>query len=264
MFNKDYIANYFIIGIDFDGVLAQGINVKIKYAKKWFGLDLNINQTKKDGFNKLVDSLGRTDLTYSDLTKEIMKKYTLEYEVPKNCKEVLSKLFIENFRFIVITSRSNDEYPYAQAFVNENYGSLIKIIHNESSHPNIENRWEIEKRKKSYFVHYTKPRIYVDDDIEKLKALKNYPVELFYCRQPENLDKNLGFFDKKRIYEFNNWQEFYDMTIQLKEMHEAICWKFSKINKFSNLTEIFRIFHKLTSDQKQKLLTEYYNQKVAA
>ncbi len=264
MNNAFYASDYIIVGLDFDGVLAQGLNTKIKYAKKWFDLDLKLGQTKKEGFNKLVKSLGRTDLAYSDLTKDLMKQYTLEYEVPLDCKEVLGKLFLENFRFCVITSRTNEEYPYAEAFIKENYGNLIENIHNESPHPNPENRWEIKKREKSYFVHYLKPRIYIDDDIEKLKALRNYPVELFYCRQPENFDKDLGILEKIRIQEFNDWSKFYDMVIQIKDLHEAICWKFGIVNKFSNLTKIYREFHKLSCYQKENLLLEYNQERQVA
>ncbi|HLC73105.1 MAG TPA: hypothetical protein VJH20_00540 [Candidatus Nanoarchaeia archaeon] len=263
MKNAFYIADYVIIGIDFDGVLAQGYKTKIKYAKKLFNLDLNINQTKRTGFNNLIKSMGRTDITYDDLIKEIMGKYTLEYEVPKYCKEVLTKLFLENFRFAVITSRTNEEYPYAKAFIKDNYGKLISNIHNESSHPNLLNRWRIKFRKKYYFVKKLKPRIYIDDDIKKLKALENYPVELFYCRQPENLDKNLGTIDKIRINEFSDWKNFYDIAIQLKELHEAICWKYNIINKFANAIELYNQVHGMTNRQKQNLIRDYRQQKTA-
>ncbi|MBD3303615.1 hypothetical protein GF343_00565 [Candidatus Woesearchaeota archaeon] len=45
----EYIAKTVITSIDFDGVLAQGVNAKIKYAKKWFGVDLALEQTKNKG-----------------------------------------------------------------------------------------------------------------------------------------------------------------------------------------------------------------------
>ena len=37
---------YFVVSFDFDGVLAHGCKVKIKYAKEWFNVDLSLDQTK--------------------------------------------------------------------------------------------------------------------------------------------------------------------------------------------------------------------------
>ncbi len=51
---NEHIAKNINIGLDFDGVLAHGINAKIRYAKKWFGVNLKYSQTKKSGFNNLA------------------------------------------------------------------------------------------------------------------------------------------------------------------------------------------------------------------
>ncbi len=252
--SKPYIADYFIIGIDFDGVLAQNYKAKIKYAKELFNLNLKLGQTKKEGFEKLISSLGK-DLSYAEFTKAVVKR-TLEYELPLNCKEVLFKLFKENFRFTVITSRTDEEYPYAEAFIKQNYGNLISNMHNVSF-SDSKNKKKIGLREKFYFVKKLRPRIYIDDDLYKLKALENLPVELFYCRQPENLDKNLNIFDKRRINEFNDWVELYTKVIQIKRLHEAVCWKYKLKNTFSNLIEIFNQVHGLTNRQKENLLIDY-------
>ena len=60
------VKEYHIVSLDFDGVLAHGVEVKIRYAKKWFGLDLALHETKKDGFEAKVKQLGM-DISYRDL-----------------------------------------------------------------------------------------------------------------------------------------------------------------------------------------------------
>ena len=113
------MANYFVVSIDFDGVLAHGISAKIKYAKKWFGVDLRFSETKKEGFESLMKKIGKT-VTYRDLMDRLNEEHIMEYLAPDNCVNVLSSLFREGYRFAVVTSRNEHDFPYAVKFITEN------------------------------------------------------------------------------------------------------------------------------------------------
>jgi len=68
---------YFIVSLDFDGVLAQGLKVKIKYAKEWFGVNLALHQTKKENFEALMAQLGKK-VNYRDLMDPLNEKRIME------------------------------------------------------------------------------------------------------------------------------------------------------------------------------------------
>ena len=240
----DHIAKNIIISIDFDGVLAHGLNVKLKYAKKWFGVDLSLEQTKEAGFNALMQKLGKPH-NYRDLMDPVNERHIMEYEIPKYCIPILKTLYSKEFRFVIITSRNEHDYPYAIAFVEKKFENLIKNIHNTRNEP------------KTKFVERLKPRIHVDDDIKKLKRLEDCLIELVYYRQPENFHQNLSPADRSRIHEAKNWEEVGVLTEQIKEIHEAICWKNKWENKWSTIAQIWGYYRSLNETELKVLLKEY-------
>jgi hypothetical protein len=241
---NDHIADTIILSLDFDGVLGQGLPVKIKYAKAWFGLDLALDQTKRKGFEDLVRSLGRSDLTYRMLMDRINAEHSMEYQIPPGCRETLTSLHAEGFRFVVITSREDNEFPPAMAFLKKNYSGLIHNVHNTRNEP------------KGRFVDRLKPRLHMDDDLSKLVSIHDYPVELAYYRQPENAHQNLQG-SHQRIVEMRTWSEFHSYCIFMRSMHEAICWKYGMKNRYSNIREMFGLKQNLNEDQQAALLREY-------
>jgi hypothetical protein len=226
----------FIVSLDFDGVLAHGLNLKLKYAKEWFGVDLNLNQTKEKGFNELMIKLGKP-FNYRSLMDKLNEDHIMEFESPFDCKKALDNLFNKNFRFVIITSRNNHDYPYAVAYVEKNFGKLIEYIHNTKNEP------------KDKFAKRIKPRIHVDDDLSKLIQLLDCPVELIYFRQPENngieIPKNL----KNRIWEVSSFSEIEAIAQYIKKIHSNICEKYNIENNWRNIAKIFELYHKLKNSE---------------
>ncbi|MCF7799207.1 HAD hydrolase-like protein [Candidatus Woesearchaeota archaeon] len=243
-----FIAKNIIISLDFDGVLAHGLDAKIHYAKKWFDMNLSLSQTKKDGFEELAHHLGKKDINYRSLMDPLNEKHIMEYKVPDGCISVLKKLHSEGFRFVIITSRNNHDYPYAVHFVKHKFGSLIKFIHNTRNEPKTE------------FVRRLRPRVHLDDDLKKLVELQSEPVSLFYYRQPENAHVHLPL-GTSRIKEVHSWEQFYHFCHDLKMLHEAVCWKFDVVNDYRHNTEIVRLCNHLSPDKKHQLLSEYASSK---
>ncbi len=95
------VEPYFIVSLDFDGVLAHGLNAKLKYAKEWFGVDLALDQTKDAGFNALMKRLGR-DLNYRSLMDPLNEQHIMEFEIPRDCIKILSSLYAENCRLSLL------------------------------------------------------------------------------------------------------------------------------------------------------------------
>lgn len=232
---------YFIVSLDFDGVLAHGYKVKMKYAKEWFGVDLTLNQTKKKGFEELMKKLSK-NLTYRNLMDPLNEQHIMEYDVPTECVTVLSNLYSQHCRFVIITSRNDHDYPYAVAFAKENFDGLIKYIHNTRNEP------------KGTFVKRLKPRVHVDDDISKLLELREYPVELLYFRQPENIGQEIPPGQKNRIIEVRSFGDVEVIIGQIKGLHAAICSKENIKNNWTNVGRIFSQMRTLTKHEKTALL----------
>lgn len=239
----NHVAKNIIISLDFDGVLAHGLRAKIKYAKEWFGMSLSLHQTKKQGFEELAKHLHK-DINYRSLMDRLNEEHIMEYEIPHGCMDVLKKLYHEGFRFVIITSRNDHDYPYAVKFVKHKFGGLIKYIHNTRNKP------------KDEFVRKLMPRVHMDDDLKKLVELSKEPLSLFYYRQPENNHTNLPL-GTHRIKEVRSWDEFYTYCHELRITHEAICWKYDLKNDFRHNTQIVRLISSLSAQQLHRIVTRY-------
>ena len=248
LFHKDkHIAKNTIVSLDFDSVLSHGINTKKKKKKKWFGMNLSLSQTKKKGFESLAKQMNKK-INYRSLMDPLNEKHIMEYEVPPHCISTLKKLHKEGFRFVIITSRNNHDYPYAVTFVKHNFGNIIKFIHNTRNQP------------KNEFVRKVRPRIHIDDDLKKLQELIPEPISLAYYRQPENEHENVPK-GHTRIKEIHNWEEFYHFCHDIKLLHEAVCWKYDVVNNYRRNTHIFRLLNSISEQNKQKLIKEYISTK---
>lgn len=193
------MAEVFVTSLDFDGVLAHGLALKRKYAKEWFGVELELEQTKAPGFDALMKKLGKP-YNYRSLMDPINEQHIMEYEIPKDCIPVLEKLRSEGFRFVVSTYRSAHDYPYAVQFVETKFGRLVDGIYNSNS---PDKRETMEK---------VKPKLHVDDDLTKLALLEGCQVERAYYRQPENKGQETN---DKRILQVSSFEEIADVIRRL-------------------------------------------------
>ena len=183
---------YFIVGLDFDGVLAHGLNVKKKYAKEWFGLELSLAETKAPGFNALMQEKGLPH-NYRSLMDPVNERHILEYEMPPDCLPVLNALHRKNCRFVVISDRSDHDAIYARKFLEARCAGLIRYFHHTRYTP------------KDELISRLRVRLHVDDDISKLLPLTGLPAELAYYRQPENVGQEIPEALKSRILEVRSF-----------------------------------------------------------
>jgi len=242
--DSKHIAKEFIISLDFDGVVAESIDVKKKCAKKWFGVNLSSRNTKEKAFNEFMKKLGK-DIIYREFMDRINKGFVREYKIPNKCLPILTKLRNEGFKFVVISSRKSHEYYAVLEFVKKHLNKVVDGI------------FITETRPKGKIIRKLKARIHIDDDFKKLKQIVAYPVELVYYRQPENYHIDLPFSYRKRIYEAKNWEKIYQIIYYIKELYEAICWKNDWKNADDMINRIYSYKKKLNKRRLKKLLQEY-------
>ncbi|MBU0980899.1 MAG: hypothetical protein KJ709_08920 [Nanoarchaeota archaeon] len=243
---KPWIAKQFIVGLDFDGVLALGVDIKRKYAKKWYGIDLPLEATKEAGFDSFMRARGQP-YTYHQLIGEIIARHMMEYKVPQGCQQTLNALSKRGVAYVTITSRRQSYYEPMVQFCHEHFPS-IRYFHNTKDQP------------KTDFAKRLRLRAYVDDGLSKLQELRDIPLELIYFRQEENRREDLGRKDKDRIHEAKSWKAIEDLIIDVMDLHEAICWDKGCPNNVYASEYIFQESHKMPRERRQKLLQRYRSQ----
>lgn len=224
----------FIVSLDFDGVLAHGLNVKRKYAKEWFDVDLSLDQTKEEGFNALMQRCGK-DINYRSLMDPVNEKHIMEYEVASDCVPVLKTLHDAGCRFVVVSSRNDHDYSYALQYIKDKFDGLIRHTHNTRNTP------------KDCFLERLRPRLHVDDDLSKLIAVQHLPVELVYYRQPENYGQEVPEEYRYRIWQAHSFEDLSCIVRQAVQMHNEMCKKFNIENKWSRAAEIFSRIYTTTA-----------------
>ena len=180
-----------LLSLDFDGVLAQGLHLKQKYAKKWFNLQLEPQDTKKIAFEKKARAAG-LDISYRQLMDPLNELHIMKYQVDEACLPTLQKLKKEGYELVVTTSRNAHDLPYAKQFLKHHFGSLITEVYGG--------------RPKEDVMQDIQPLLHLDDDLHKLEPLKAHTIPVYF-RQPEN-----AHTPTKEIEEVRTWKEFYDVV----------------------------------------------------
>lgn len=154
------------VGLDLDGVVFDSENLYRVYSEIY-----DVDYFKKDS---LIDNSKRIHFDRYNWSKEEAQKFYDKYahEVLKNANImpgadiVLNKLK-NNYEFIVVTSRKDDELIYAKDFFNKIGLNNIKIFNNESSKID-----RFLKEKVSYIID--------DDENICLNASKNSIHALYF------------------------------------------------------------------------------------
>ena len=137
-----------LIGLDFDGVIADAIFLKQKYAKKLYGIELKAEECKR----KSATLKGITDEMYNDLGKYIYStKAGLEApEIPDAIKYI--KELQKEHEIRIVTSRLNDGLVIINEWL-EKRGLFLNIV-NTNQKPKIK--------------YVENMDFFLDDDVKKL------------------------------------------------------------------------------------------------
>jgi hypothetical protein len=187
------------IGIDFDGVIIDTANLKVKLARELFGIELDI----KNASRSIILKMGIDAKTYDKTFRRII--ITREsHEIPliEFAKETIDKIYAEHpdNRVYIITSRSDFEVPYQKNIMNNKqikYHNLINTSDQSKNRICLEN----------------KIRAYLDDDLHKLEQINNGYTKLFLLTRPYNMNDKSQNPDIERV---NNWIEFHERIKYLR------------------------------------------------
>ncbi|MDP3728000.1 MAG: hypothetical protein Q8R18_00960 [bacterium] len=174
------------IALDFDGCVALGDTVKMKYAKMLHGIDITPSQTLKQTY-----PLG--EKKYVEVVQHINIDYIMEYELDQTCIPALETLRKKGFRFVILSSRTKEEIEAVKKFVV--YHKLpIEELHATLLEPKRQICLDIGAK------------ALVEDCLYKLEPLEHDPLELFFFRRPWNMHEKMKKGSK--VKEIFHWKEF--------------------------------------------------------
>jgi hypothetical protein len=235
MKKEPWIAENIIVTLDFDGCIAIGDHLKVKYAKLIHNVDIDKIHSTRETY-----PLGPTK--YLELMDIVGSEYILEYNLDPQCKQVLNDLFNQGFRFAIVTSRERKLLDACKKFIK--YHNLpIKYFHGTGKRPN-KITGEPEYMPKDFFVNELKSRAMIDDTLYKLAQLNGAPAQLFFLVRPWSKSelKDLTGELKKRINVIKDWREFSQNLIYMRTMHEAICYYNNWKNDWITSKDIFNFY----------------------
>lgn len=183
------------IGIDFDGVIIDSSNIKIRIAKERFGIRLTPERASKE--NILLSGVSVDDYNIFFRTILSSQEKFLINLVP-GAKEVMNQLYLSNGIY-VITSRHNDDLKHIKDLLRHhdiNYHFIINTSDQPKNKACLEN----------------KIAIYLDDDVHKLQKINNGFTKCFLLDKPYN--RNIDF-DKDKIERVLDWHDFYSRIKRL-------------------------------------------------
>lgn len=232
-----YIANTFIVTIDFDDTLAYRQHLKVMFAEKLFGINITLEQGKEDTF-----PLGAAK--YRQM-KPYIERAVDQYLPMPNCKDVLMRLYQLSFRFAVVTSRirkseHEDDLTPAIKFIRQ-HQLPIKFFHATNGFP------------KDYVCNKLHSRAMIDDIYKNLQALHGTHVRAYFLLHPWNAREIPAITDQD-IMVVSSWLQFYDEMLHLKELHEAICFFNGWENNMYNVPKIAAFARRA---DEEKLIGEY-------
>ncbi len=221
---QNHIAREIVIVLDFDGCIAIGEHVKIKYAKIYHKIDIGPKTCMSETY-----PLG--SVMYKQLMEKVMVEHTWEYTLDPHCKEVLDALEQKNFRFIIVSSRNEKAIGSCKAFVRKYNLPIIAYYGTDDKA-----KKEICKK-----VH---ARAILDDGLKKLLDLQESTMKLFFLEREWNTHERVNKEIQKRILPISDWRIFGLELEKMKMQCESICFYKHWINSQSKLAEIHAIIEK--------------------
>ncbi len=234
------MAQNIIVGLDFDGTIAYGHHLRVEYARKFYGVNLTLKQTLHKNWPK---QLGEE--RFRQMVRVVESEYMMMQNVAPGCKEVLNRLYMQGFRFAVITARilSEEEVQAGLKILD------VKRMAAETREKNSVVKFITHHQLPIDYLHFTnqdpkkvlcgrlRARAFIDDDLKYLLPLAETFVKPFFIRQPWNEDESTPP-KESGVVTVSNWLQFERWMLYMKEMHEAICYFNGWENAYYNLQKI--------------------------
>lgn len=220
---QNHIARDIVVVLDFDGCIAIGEHVKIKYARMYHKIDIGPKTCMTETY-----PLG--SVMYKQLMEKVME-HTDEYTLDPHCKDVLGRLVQKGFLFIIVSSRNEKALESCKAFVKKQHVPILACYGTD------------DKSKKNLCTKLHARAIF-DDCLKKLLDLQDSPLKLFFLEREWNTHERVSKEVQKKITPLSDWRSFELEMEKMKVQHEAICFYKQWINSPRKLSEIHAIVEK--------------------
>lgn len=173
------------IGLDFDGVISDCLEIKSRFAKKMYGVDIAPHDFKKEIVfeRKLL-----TPEQYRSLQKKIYEDREIGLtinEVPGMIEGI--QTLIKNHEVVIITSRGESSVKIAKEWLGRRKIDL----------PFISVEYGTDK------ILAKDCDVFIDDDLEKLLPLVGFVPNLYLFSWPYNQNDS-----NPAVNLVNNWEDF--------------------------------------------------------
>jgi len=221
---QNHIAREIVVVLDFDGCIAIGEHVKIKYARLYHKIEIGPKTCMSETY-----PLG--SVMYKQLMKKVMVEHTEEYTLDPHCKDVLDALVGENFAFIIVSSRDEEALESCKVYVKK-HSLPIRVCYGT------------DDTSKADLCRKVHARALFDDGLKKLLELQDSPLQLYFLEREWNTHEKLTKETQKRIVPLSDWRAFGMEMKKMKQQHEAICFYKQWINSETKIKEIHAVIDK--------------------
>jgi len=178
-----------IIGIDFDGVVSDSTRLKIREAKRIYGIDL----LPENCSIRTAEEAGLSREQYKELVRRIYgtELFLEADEVAGACRSL--QLLNRDNLIHIVTSRDDQEADFAKKFLEKR-----KIPYDKFTNTSNESKLSV--------CQGNNIDSFIDDTYENLVDLSICKFRLYLFSTPSNRNITIEHPDIKRA---NNWKELY-------------------------------------------------------
>lgn len=270
-----HVAQNIIVGLDFDGTVSYSFHLRVAYARREWGFDLPISKVMSETWPR---EYGMDK--YWQMAVTVDNEEIAHHQVAPGCKEVLTYLHSQGFRFAIVTKRGPTRWANVKTgavFGRETPKS--KFVKITESSQDIAPVWFIKHhglpidyyqatdhdhdlKKKWQVCMKLHARAFLDDDLKISYGLvENHTfAKPFFIKQPWNQPIPP---EESGITTVANWADFGRHLLNLKDMHEAICYFSRWENAYYNLPRI-AAFWKANPAVCRKHIEDYKKEPVGA
>lgn len=200
------------IGVDFDGVLSNMSEQKIKYAQQFWGIRLTpamcTTSIAKDIVTQIIPGFGNGFISkqrwdgkaeYTHLVRLLEAGPAILNGYPEpDAAKCLGELISEGHKIIIITTLEPENNKWAEAFLNKYnipYTHLVCVPYKKGNPEEKD-----QKYTKKVVMSTLKMDVLIDDTYQNLEPLTGFKILLFLFTQPWNKDIKISKQDIIRVF----------------------------------------------------------------
>ncbi len=205
-----------IIGSDFDGVIADDTQMRLKHIREKYGIQATPEQIHGKQLETLVGKQAKSEIE----TNVNCSDLTLQFPPLPGVAEVFQNLAAQGDKIIIITGRTKEGIKWAKLFMEQHripyhhiWSAKDFFVHPERELKRLAEGADPTLKGKGRIANIAKPAVFVedsDDHIIRLLPLKD-TIELYLLDHPYN--RHFSANGVERVF---NWKQIYEKIQNLK------------------------------------------------